>query len=263
MLDCAGLSGRPVKDTQQQKQQQQLSRRTVQNRYISRITICVMMLRFSMIPFTVVCEFLLFLLLSGAVSSASADSTTAAIGEINCANVTGATATEIGDLTWGFSVSVRSQEAGLDKYANEWQIQSSLSLPSSSSSFREIWGTRVLGHPHEMEQPFTSSLSGVQIPESVDTVIIAAKDSVLGYCGAEFVLVLRDEPCETCITSPSSSVIAPADIIIPTVEEEDDDDDASSGGAASLHCLMPSLLLLLGIALTMMLSLLPKSYTRT
>ena len=59
---------------------------------------------------------------------------------------------------------------------------------SRTEANEEDLGERVLAHPHENEQPFTRSLSGVVIPDGVDTVTIAARDSVLGFCGEVFVL---------------------------------------------------------------------------
>ena len=48
-----------------------------------------------------------------------------------------------------------------------------------------ILGSRVLYHPHVNEQPFTRSLSGVQIPLTIKQVTVRAKDSVHGYGGTE------------------------------------------------------------------------------
>ena len=48
-----------------------------------------------------------------------------------------------------------------------------------------VLGTRVLVHPHETEQPFTRSLGGVEIPETVAEVTLRAHDSVHGYGGKE------------------------------------------------------------------------------
>jgi hypothetical protein len=39
-------------------------------------------------------------------------------------------------------------------------------------------------HPHEAEQPFTRSLSGVEIPEDVGEVEVRAHDNVHGQLGA-------------------------------------------------------------------------------
>lgn len=48
-----------------------------------------------------------------------------------------------------------------------------------------VLGTRVLLHPHEDEQPFTRSLSGVSVPAGIDRVTLQAHDLVHGYGGAE------------------------------------------------------------------------------
>ena len=51
-------------------------------------------------------------------------------------------------------------------------------------------GTRVLLHPHDKEQPFTRSLSGVAIPAGTDRVRLRAHDSVHDYGGAEMTVEL-------------------------------------------------------------------------
>ena len=48
-----------------------------------------------------------------------------------------------------------------------------------------VLGTCTLLHPHDAEQPFTRSLSGVAIPDHVVEVTIRARDSVHGYGGPE------------------------------------------------------------------------------
>ncbi len=47
-----------------------------------------------------------------------------------------------------------------------------------------VFGTRTLYHPHVGEQPFTRSLSGVSIPEGIDTVTVESHDNVPGWGGA-------------------------------------------------------------------------------
>ena len=76
--------------------------------------------------------------------------------------------------TFSFEVSVRSTDTGWEKYADAWEVRS----PDGVTL-----GIRELLHPHETEQPFTRSIAGVEVPESVTAVTIAARDSVLGYCG--------------------------------------------------------------------------------
>jgi hypothetical protein len=46
-----------------------------------------------------------------------------------------------------------------------------------------VLGTRILHHPHVNEQPFTRNLSGVNIPNTIETVTIRAHDSVHEYGG--------------------------------------------------------------------------------
>jgi hypothetical protein len=98
-----------------------------------------------------------------------------------CADVVAATARQDPDGTWSFSVTVSSADTGWDKYADAWEVRD----PAGAAL-----GTRVLLHPHETEQPFTRSLSGVAVPAGTTEVVIAARDSVEGWCGEELRLVL-------------------------------------------------------------------------
>ena len=54
-----------------------------------------------------------------------------------------------------------------------------------------VLGTRVLLHPNVAEQPFTRSLSGVEIPAALDHVTVRAGDKVHGYGGREVRLDLK------------------------------------------------------------------------
>ncbi|KZM49753.1 hypothetical protein [Labrenzia sp. OB1] len=83
---------------------------------------------------------------------------------------------------WTVSVTLRHADTGWDHYADLWQVVT----PDG-----DILGERVLLHPHVDEQPFTRSLSGVQVPEGLDEVIIRARDSVHGVSPQEFRLKLR------------------------------------------------------------------------
>lgn len=78
--------------------------------------------------------------------------------------------------TYSFDVSVRHGDTGWKHYANKWDVVA----PDGT-----VLGTRELLHPHENEQPFTRSLSGVKIPDGVEKVTVRAHDSVDGYGGAE------------------------------------------------------------------------------
>ena len=76
--------------------------------------------------------------------------------------------------TYSFYVTVQHADTGWDHYADKWEILG----PDG-----KVLGTRVLMHPHVNEQPFTRSLSGVQIPQGVKTVTVRAHDKVHGWGG--------------------------------------------------------------------------------
>lgn len=77
--------------------------------------------------------------------------------------------------SWTFSVSIRHNDEGWNHYADEWIVVN----PENG----EVLGSRILAHPHENEQPFTRSLSGVSIPEGVKEVEIWAKCTLHSYNG--------------------------------------------------------------------------------
>ena len=53
-------------------------------------------------------------------------------------------------------------------------------------------GFRELVHPHVTEQPFTRTLSGVEIPAASDHVVIRARDNVDGWGSETFRLDLEN-----------------------------------------------------------------------
>lgn len=84
--------------------------------------------------------------------------------------------------TWRFEVTVAHADEGWDHYADAWRVVG----PDGA-----VLGERVLLHPHETEQPFTRSLSGVEIPAGVGWVTVQAHDSVHGWGGAEVRVALE------------------------------------------------------------------------
>ncbi len=90
------------------------------------------------------------------------------------ADVVGAAVRMTGENTYSFDVTVRHADEGWHHYADKWDVVA----PDGS-----VLGTRILYHPHEDEQPFTRSLSGVKIPESIHEVAVRAHDSVHAYGG--------------------------------------------------------------------------------
>lgn len=80
-----------------------------------------------------------------------------------------------------FDVTVKHADTGWEHYADKWDVLA----PDGS-----LLGTRTLYHPHENEQPFTRSLSGVKIPENITEVTLRAHDNVHGYGGKEMKILL-------------------------------------------------------------------------
>ena len=98
------------------------------------------------------------------------------------AHVVAAKAVQTGTGTWRFDVTVKSNDTGWKKYADRWDV-----LDQNG----KVLGTRILHHPHQSEQPFTRSLSGVRIPKGVTRVTIRAHDKVNGYGGRTVTLTLK------------------------------------------------------------------------
>ena len=82
---------------------------------------------------------------------------------------------------WRFDVTISHPDTGWDDYADGWRIE---------SEDGTILGTRVLAHPHVNEQPFTRSLSGVNIPDGVTEVFIRASESVGGWADSRVLITL-------------------------------------------------------------------------
>ena len=81
-------------------------------------------------------------------------------------------ARESGNGTWRFDVTISHPDTGWDHYADGWRVV--------DMDGKEL-GMRELAHPHVNEQPFTRSLSGVQIPQGTTEVGIQARDNVSGW----------------------------------------------------------------------------------
>lgn len=98
-----------------------------------------------------------------------------------CADVTAVDVSTGDEGLLTFRVTVVSADTGWEKYADAWEVRD----PSGS-----VLGIRELAHPHVDEQPFTRSLSGVEIPPGIERVVVAARDSVEGFCGSTMEVAL-------------------------------------------------------------------------
>ena len=74
--------------------------------------------------------------------------------------------------SWTFDVTLRHGDTGWDHYANAWRV---VDMDGN------VLGLRNLAHPHVNEQPFTRSLSGVQIPIDMKEVGIQSRDNISGW----------------------------------------------------------------------------------
>jgi hypothetical protein len=110
-------------------------------------------------------------------------SPTLPVGETGNADVLHVKAVQAAADTWTFHVTVRHPDTGWDDYADGWDVltpDGTVLKPDPDSPF-----TRLLLHPHENEQPFTRSQSGIVIPSGVTQVHVRAHDLVDGYGGRE------------------------------------------------------------------------------
>ncbi|MGF1600385.1 MAG: hypothetical protein ACFCVK_26390 [Acidimicrobiales bacterium] len=96
-------------------------------------------------------------------------------------DVVDATARLDGDGTWTVSATLSSPYDSPERYADAWRVLG----PDGT-----VFGVRELLHDHANEQPFTRSLSGVDIPDAVDEVTIEGRDQRSGWGGATFMLPL-------------------------------------------------------------------------
>ena len=77
--------------------------------------------------------------------------------------------------TYRFDVTINHMDEGWEHYDDTFEIVS----PDG-----RVLGKRVLAHPHVNEQPFTRSLSGVDIPDDIKEVTVRAHDKIHGLGGA-------------------------------------------------------------------------------
>ncbi len=72
---------------------------------------------------------------------------------------------------WTFHVTLKHNDSGWDHYADAWQVV---------DENGKVLAKRVLYHPHEHEQPFTRSLSGVKLKGNA-IIYVEAHDKVHGW----------------------------------------------------------------------------------
>ncbi|WP_380054434.1 hypothetical protein ACFE33_13625 [Falsihalocynthiibacter sp. SS001] len=97
------------------------------------------------------------------------------------AEITNVRASQHGD-TWRFDVEILHPDTGWDHYADGWKVYA----PDGT-----LLGERPLAHPHENEQPFTRTVSGIKVPDGVDHVMIHSNCSVDGETAKPYRVKLR------------------------------------------------------------------------
>ena len=73
---------------------------------------------------------------------------------------------------WTAHVTLKHGDTGWEHYADAWRIVDNKG---------KVMGTRTLYHPHVDEQPFTRSLSGINIPSGTNEIFVEAHDKVHGW----------------------------------------------------------------------------------
>ncbi len=87
------------------------------------------------------------------------------------------------DGNYRFEVTISSPYDSPDRYADAWRI---LAPDGTQLAIRELL------HHHAGEQPFTRSLSGVELPDGIETVTVEGRDLENGWGGATVDVNLGD-----------------------------------------------------------------------
>lgn len=88
-----------------------------------------------------------------------------------------------GETTYDFDVTLSSPYDSPERYADAWRVR---------DEDGTVFGVRELAHDHANEQPFTRSLSGVEIPDGVEQVVVEGRDQVNGWGGETLTVDLPD-----------------------------------------------------------------------
>lgn len=119
----------------------------------------------------------------GSTTGVASEGETAATDDVQrFPDVIEATAARVGD-GWTFSATISSPYDSAERYADAWRVVD----PDGT-----VLGVRELTHDHAAEQPFTRSLAGLPVPDSVDVVTIEARDSEFGWGGSTVDVELTD-----------------------------------------------------------------------
>lgn len=105
--------------------------------------------------------------------------TTSPVGASACPEVLDVALVQSSPGVFTVNTTVRSLDVPGVSFADAWEVR---------DSDGNVLGTRILAHDHANEQPFTRSLSGVEIPTDVTRIEVEARDSDRGFCGEPLVV---------------------------------------------------------------------------
>ena len=118
---------------------------------------------------------------------------------------------EVGETTDGAAADGQEQRypdvlsAELEATGETWRLTATLSSPYDTperyaDAFRALGedgtplGVRELAHDHANEQPFTRSLTGLEIPDDVERITVQGRDQRYGWGGATVELEVPPSP---------------------------------------------------------------------
>ncbi len=90
----------------------------------------------------------------------------------------------VADDGWTIAATLSSPYDSPDRYADAWRVLA----PDGT-----VLGIRELLHDHAAEQPFTRTLTGVEIPQDVTAITVEGRDQQYGW-GGDTVTIEIDHP---------------------------------------------------------------------
>ena len=100
---------------------------------------------------------------------------------LDFAQVTHVNARQRTNNNWCFDTSVQHNDQGWEHYADGWEV--------TDLAGHQL-GHRVLGHPHDNEQPFTRNKCNIKIPADMTKVVVRAKCNKHGFGGKPVIVDL-------------------------------------------------------------------------
>ncbi|MGI8575126.1 MAG: hypothetical protein ACR2MA_07225 [Egibacteraceae bacterium] len=104
-------------------------------------------------------------------------------GEQRFPEVVDATLEPAVDGAYDLEVTISSPYDSQERYADGWRV-----LDQQG----DVLGTHELLHPHQNEQPFTRSQTGLGLPAGTEQIVVEGRDSVNGYGGATVTVAVPD-----------------------------------------------------------------------